>query len=208
MKTKTSAQVSKWLVVALAVLGVSAACGESTAPDVDDGTTSEQQEQCPVGADIGVPELDDAAIAQVVMTVNLGEIQQGQLAQQQASRTEVREYADRMVQEHTQANSELETALQTLGITPRESPLSRQLAAEANQALEILRTASAGEDFDRAYMDLQVAMHAKTLFLMDTVILPRIQQQELRELARMARGQVQTHLADAFPIQASIPPSP
>lgn len=208
MKTKTSAKVSTWLVVALAVLGISAACGDSPSSETDDRQAAEQEEKCPVGADIGVPELDDAQIAQVVLTLNLGEVQQGQLAQQQASLAEVRAYGDRMVQEHTQANSDLEAALQTLGVTPRESPLSRQLAAETNQALEILRTASSGEDFDRAYMDLQVAMHAKALFLMDTVILPRIQQQELRELARMARGQVQTHLADAVPIQASIPPSP
>lgn len=158
-----------------------------------------------MAADIGTVQLSDEQIAQVIMTVNQGEIQQGQLAQQQATRSEVQQFAAQMVQDHTAANQQLQTGLQNLAMTPQESPLSQQLAAEANQLLATLRTANAGEDFDRAYMDSQVAEHAKVLFLMDTVLLLQTQRAELRQLARTARTQVQQHLNDAASIQKSIP---
>ncbi|QRK04174.1 hypothetical protein JQX13_28310 [Archangium violaceum] len=53
-----------------------------------------------------------------------------------------------------------------------------------------------------------VALHAKTLFLMDSVIQPQIQRAELRDFAQVARGQVQQHLNTAVPIQQDLSPSP
>ncbi|WP_257454363.1 DUF4142 domain-containing protein [Archangium lipolyticum] len=199
--------ISGLLLLSLVVLGISA-CGEDNNNNDNNNTTNNNETQCPVAADIGFPTLSDEEIVQVVMTVNMGEIQQGQLAQQQATNTEVRQFADQMVQEHTTANQELQARLQTLGITPRESPLSQQLAAESNQILTILRSDVGSAAFDLAYMDVQVSLHAKTLFLMDKVLQPQIQRAELREFARMGRGMVQEHLNTAVPIQQDLSPSP
>jgi putative membrane protein len=199
--------VSRLLVLSLAVLGVGACMegpitpGGNTTPDAGGMT-------CPVAADIGFPTLSDEEIAQVVMTVNMGEIQQGQLAQQQATNSEVRRFAEQMVQEHTAANQQLQARLQALGITPRESPLSQQLTAESNQILTILRSNIGAGTFDLAYMDVQVSLHAKTLFLMDRVIQPQIQRAELRDFALTARGTVQHHLDTAAPLQKDLSPSP
>lgn len=200
--------VSKLLLVAL-VLGAGA-CSESPVPTGDDDRNASQDTQCPVAADIGVPQLTEEQIAQVVMTINMGEIEQGQLAlaQNPPLRQDVVDFANRMVQEHTMANQQLQTALQLVGITPQDSPLNQQLLAEANQTLAILRASGMGEDFERAYMDVQVAGHAKALFLMDTTIQPQLHRQELRDLARAARAVVQDHLNRAVPIQASVPPRP
>lgn len=200
-------KISKVLLAALVMLGASA-CSDSPAPAGDERVATEETPQCPVPADIGVPQLSDEELAQVVMTVNMGEIEQGQLALQQNPRLEVRQYAERMVREHTAANQQLQAGLLVLGLTPRESPLSQQLMAEASQTLAILRASGTGEDFERAYMDVQVAMHAKVLFLMDAVIQPQFQRRELSDLARLARAEVQEHLNDAVPIQAAIPPRP
>ena len=199
--------VSRLLLLSLAVLGVGA-CVEG--PTVPDGSTDLNTDgtSCPVAADIGFPTLSDEEIAQVVITVNLGEIQQGQLAQQQATNSEVRRFAEQMVQDHTAANQQLQTHLQALGITPRESPLSQQLAAESNQILTILRSDVGVGAFDLAYMDVQVSLHAKTLFLMDRVLQPQIQRAELRDFALTARGTVQSHLDTAVPLQQDISPSP
>jgi putative membrane protein len=201
-------KLSKQLLVALVVLGASA-CSDSPVI-MGDERSATQDTECPVAADIGVPQLTEAQMARVVMVVNMGEIEQAQLALQQspAPRTEVRQYAERMLQEHTAANQQLQAALQSLGMTPEESLLSRQLMAEASQTLAILRATAAGEDFERSYMDVQVAMHAKTLFLMDSVIQPQLQRRELRDFARLARAEVQEHLNDALPIQNAIPPRP
>ena len=199
--------VSKLLLVALVLGG--GACSDSPVPTGDDRNAS-QDTQCPVAADIGVPQLSDEQIVQVVMTINMGEIEQGQLAlaQNPPLRQDVIDFANRMVQEHTTANQQLQTALQLAGITPQDSPLNQQLLAQESQTLAILRASGTGEDFERAYMDVQVGSHAKALFLMDSIIQPQLQRRELRDLSSAARAVVQDHLNRAVPIQASVPARP
>jgi putative membrane protein len=199
--------VSRLLLLSLAVLGVGA-CVEG--PTTTDGSPHLNTDgtSCPVAADIGLPALSDEEITQVVLTVNMGEIQQGELARQQATNAEVRRFAEQMVQDHTAANQELQTRLQALGITPRESPLSQQLMAESNQLLAILRSIADAGTFDLVYMDVQVSLHAKTLFLMDSVLQPQLRNAELRDFALAARGAVQRHLDTAVPLQKNLSPSP
>ncbi|ATB39749.1 hypothetical protein CYFUS_005197 [Cystobacter fuscus] len=199
--------VARLLLLSLAVLGVGA-CVEG--PTTTDGSThlNTNGTSCPVAADIGLPALSDEEIAQVLLNVNMGEIQQGELARQQATNSEVRRFAEQMVQEHTAAHQELQARLQALGITPRESPLSQQLMAESNQLLMILRASADTGTFDLAYMDVQVFLHAKTLFLMDSVLQPQLRNAELRDFALAIRGAVQRHLDTAIALQKNLSPSP
>ncbi|HEX8537518.1 MAG TPA: DUF4142 domain-containing protein, partial [Cystobacter sp.] len=121
LQKNSSRSVSRLLVLSLAVLGVGA-CMEGPLPNNGGTNPDADRTSCPVAADIGFPTLNDEEIAQVFMTVNQGEIEQGQLALQQARNPAVREFAERMIQEHTAANQQVQTRLQNLGITPRESP--------------------------------------------------------------------------------------
>ncbi|WNG26922.1 DUF4142 domain-containing protein [Cystobacter fuscus] len=198
---------SRLLVLSLAVLGVGACVEGPTTPEGNTHLTTDGT-SCPVAADIGLPALSDEEIAQVVITVNMGEIQQGELARQQATSPEVRRFAEQMVQEHTAANQELQTRLRALGITPRETPLSQQLLAESNQLFTLLRSSADAGTFDLAYMDVQVFLHAKTLVLMDGVLQPQLRNAELRDFALMDRGTVQHHLDTAISLQKNLSPSP
>ncbi|WP_395848184.1 DUF4142 domain-containing protein [Cystobacter fuscus] len=199
--------VARLLLLSLVVLGVGA-CVDG--PMTTDGSPHLNTDgtSCPVAADIGLPALSDEEISQVVITVNMGEIQQGELARQQATSPEVRRFAEQMVQDHTAANQELQTLLQTLGITPRESPLSLQLMAGSNQLLTILRSSADAGTFDLAYMDVQVSLHATTLFLMDNVLQPQLRNAELRDFALAARGTAQHHLDTAVLLRKDLSPSP
>lgn len=200
-------KVSKVLLVSLGVLWASA-CSEAPMPTNDGQVGAEQTPECPPAADVGVPQLTDEEIAQVVITLNRGEIEQSQLALQQNLSPDVRTFAERMVQEHTAVEQQLQAALLALGLTPRESPVSRQLQAGANQVLEILRASGTDQDFERAYMDAQVALHANVLFLLDAAIQRQIERREVRDFATQARATVQGHLNAAVPLQQAIPPRP
>ena len=197
-------KVSKVLLVSL-VLGAGA-CSEEPMPTGDERSAT-QETECPPAADVGVPQLSDDEIAQVIITINQGEIDQSQLALQQNLRPDVRTFAERMVQEHTAVDQQLRAALQALGITPRESALSRQLQAGSNQVLEVLRASGTGQDFERAYLDAQVALHANVLFLLDAAIQRQIQRREVRDFATQARATVQGHLNAAVPLQQATPPA-
>jgi len=83
----------------------------------------------------------------------LKEVQLGELAQQQAESEEVRQFGQRMVEDHGKANEQLKQIAQQKGIElPQEPPEDvKQLYDELQQ--------KSGRDFDQAYMDEMVSDH-------------------------------------------------
>lgn len=85
------------------------------------------------------------------------EVQLGQLAQQKASSPEVKQFAQRMVTDHTKLNSELTT------ITSQQNlPTPTQLMGKDKAQYDRL-AALTGPQFDRAYMRDQVRDHEKDI---------------------------------------------
>lgn len=76
----------------------------------------------------------------------VAEVTLGQLALQRANSPEIKQFAQRMIQEHTQANRELIQIAASKGFTPPTSPGPRYEAVR-QQMLQL-----SGADFDRAYM--------------------------------------------------------
>jgi putative membrane protein len=85
------------------------------------------------------------------------EVSSGQLAQQKASDPAVKDFAQRMVTDHTKANDELKDLLTQKGVTlPDASNKSEEKTMEHYQSLS-------GADFDKAYMKDMVSDHKKTV---------------------------------------------
>lgn len=116
---------------------------------------------------------------------NMAEIRLSQLALQRASSDEVKNYAQQMIQEHTQANRQLMTIASRKGVT-----LPTNIDAQHRQIEAQLRQLS-GARFDQAYMRAMESDHAATVALFQrqtqqgrdrdvtafaTTLLPRIQQ--------------------------------
>lgn len=77
---------------------------------------------------------------------NLAEIATANLALQQSQSDQVKAYAQKMIDDHTQAQKELEQLAQSKGVTlPTEPDRKHQAMAKKLQALE-------GEKFDKQYM--------------------------------------------------------
>ena len=128
---------------------------------------------------------------------------QGVLAQGKAQDAEVKSFATMMVTEHQEALVRGKTLVQQLGLAPAQTSRTRQLAAEAESALALLKPL-AGLAFDRAYIQAQVTMHTKVLALIDAELLPVAQAAALKtELAAM-RTHVATHSAQAEMILAKL----
>lgn len=100
----------------------------------------------------GLAVADQAFLAQAAYG-GLAEVALGELAQEQASSSDVRDFAGRMVAEHGRANSELVSVARSKGMTPPTAPdEGRQAVATALSSLE-------GVEFDRQYMQQQYAEH-------------------------------------------------
>ena len=96
---------------------------------------------------------DDARFLQKAAAHNHAEIELGRLAHKKAMREEVREFADRMVANHTKSNEEATTLASGTGIQLPTGPDDKH--AKEMRKLEKL----SGGDFDRAYMKSMLKDH-------------------------------------------------
>jgi len=85
----------------------------------------------------------------------LAEVELGRLATQRASNSQVKEFGQRMVNDHSKANNELK---ETLGSRSTNLPTSLN---SKDQALMDRLSRLSGKDFDKAYMKAMVDDHTE-----------------------------------------------
>lgn len=141
--------------------------------------------------------LDPAAFLASAYRDGLAEIQVSQLAVQKASNDEVRRFAQRMIDDHTQANNQIAALAQQKGITLPSAPSPEQQAVADD--LSRLR----GVDFDKAYMDENVVMHVKDVRLAQQQA-DRGRDQQIADFARQVSPALASHLASAIDIDSRI----
>ena len=88
---------------------------------------------------------------------NLGEVQIGQLAQQNGSSAEVKDFGKTLVDDHSAANEKAVSLAQTKGMTPPTEP-----KPEAKKLYDKLSKLS-GEQFDREFKTAMIADHKKDI---------------------------------------------
>jgi putative membrane protein len=125
----------------------------------------------------------------------MAEVQLAQMAQQKASRQEVKDYARKLEQDHTQANDKLKSIAQQ-----RQIQLSTDIG-EHQQMVSRLSNLS-GDEFDRAYMRMMVQDHKKDIkeFQRES---NRSIDSDLKEFASTTLPTLQQHLQSAEQINSS-----
>src|SRR5579884_2861049 len=86
------------------------------------------------------------------------EVQLGQLAQQKASRDDIKQFGQKMVNDHTRLGDQMKQVAQQIGITP-PSGLSAKDQALANKLQGL-----SGDSFDKAYVQAMIRDHKKDLW--------------------------------------------
>jgi putative membrane protein len=127
------------------------------------------------------------------------ERQAGQLASQRSRNPAVRDFARRMVRDHTMTTNGLKMAMRQAGMRPPPPP---PLSGDQRRMLDQLRS-TPGPRFDRIYMDQQVTAHQNALQLMHGFAQAG-QPQPLREAAKKTAPMVQQHLDMAERLQARL----
>ena len=115
---------------------------------------------------------NDAQIAQIVVTANQVDIDAGKLAQTKASNGEVKKFAEQMIADHTAVNKQAKDLVTKLKVKPEENATSRSLAQGGRDNLANLRGLKKGKDFDKAYVDHEVAYHQAVLDAVDKTLVP------------------------------------
>jgi putative membrane protein len=120
----------------------------------------------------------------------LAEVALGKLAQEKAAAPEVKQFAQRMVEDHGKANEALAKLATERGTKPPQQP------SEAAQAVEKTMSAYAGKEFDEVYIAQQVGDHVVAVALFEHAA-EHAKTPELRDFAKKALPTLQEHLKEA-----------
>lgn len=145
----------------------------------------------------------DPQIAMIAVTADAVDIDAGKLASEKASNAKVKEFADLMVRDHTSVNEQASALAKKLNVTPEESATSRSLKAGDEKQMARLKGLS-GAEFDKAYVDNEVAYHEQVLAAVDQTLIPNAQNAELKSLLESARPIFVSHLNHAKELQSSL----
>ncbi len=110
--------------------------------------------------------MSDANVVSVLDSIDEGEMDAAQLAQEQASDPRVQAFAGRVLNEHrqlTEANGRLATQL---SLQPDPPSLTSQLKQAHEQAMRDLRVMS-GTAFDRAYVQYEIQQHVRAFNILE-----------------------------------------
>ena len=145
----------------------------------------------------------DPQIAAIVVTANQVDIDAGKLAVSKSHTKDIKEFAQRMITDHTGVNKSAVDLVTKLKVTPEDNPTSQSLKSGGEENLTNLRTLK-GAAFDKAYIDHEVAYHEQVLNAVDKVLIPNAKNAEIKALLVQVRPAFVAHLEHAKRIQASL----
>ena len=147
---------------------------------------------------------NDAQIAAIVVTANQVDIDAGKFAAEKSTDSTIKDFANRMITDHSAVNQSAVELVTKLKVTPEANATSKALQEGGDKNLVQLRTLS-GRALDKAYVDHEVAYHEQVIAALDTVLIPNAQNAELKALLIQVRPAFIAHLGHAKRLQATYP---
>ena len=147
--------------------------------------------------------ITDANIAAIVVGANNIDISAGKIALVRSENTLVKNFAERMITDHTAVLNSAVALVTKLGVTPVNNGLVATLAEQSSNHEANLRTLS-GNAFDKNYIDHEVAYHKAVIGVIENQLIPAAQNQELKALLVSVIPAFKAHLAHCQMIQTQI----
>jgi putative membrane protein len=145
----------------------------------------------------------DPQIAAIVVAANQADIDAGNLAKSKSTNASVKEFAQRMITDHTGVNKAAVDLVTKLKVTPESNPTSQSLAKGGEDNVAALKKLS-GAAFDKAYVDHEVAYHESVISAIDKTLIPSAQNAELKALLVKVRPAFVAHLDHAKKLQGEL----
>jgi len=144
--------------------------------------------------------LSDAEIASIAVVANQADIDAAKLAQDKSKNTAVQNFAKTMISDHQSVIDKATALVQKLGVTPKDNAVSQQLSSNAAKTKEAFQNKS-GKDFDKAYIDNEVAYHQAVISTVEGSLIPEAQNSELKDLLQSVLPVLKAHLEHAEMVQ-------
>ena len=146
--------------------------------------------------------LTDANIAALLDEANAGDSAMGKLAATKATNASVKEFGRTMERDHHKLREAGQALAKKENLAPT-APSNDTLASSASKMLDNLNSMPKGKDWDKAYIDNEVAVHQSVLNLLQTAQTAATDT-SLKALITKAQPLVQAHLEKAQSIQTKL----
>jgi putative membrane protein len=154
-------------------------------------------------AAVSAQDVTDPQIASIVVTANQVDIDAGKVASATSTNPEVKQFAKTMVTDHSGVNKQATELVTKLNVTPQDNDTSKALKAGGEKNVANLKSLK-GAEFDKAYIDHEVAYHQQVLDAVDKTLIPGAKNAELKALLVKVRPAFVAHLEHAKHLQASL----
>jgi putative membrane protein len=147
--------------------------------------------------------LTDANIAAIVVGANKIDISAGKIALERSNNIAVKEFAERMIADHTAVLNSAVELVTRLGVTPVNNDLVAALSEQSRDHEAKLQTLS-GKAFDKSYIDHEVAYHEAVIDVIENQLIPAAQNEELKATLVSVLPAFKAHLMHCKMIQSEI----
>lgn len=203
-KTKMRTRFVRIAATMLAIPIVLTACEDRGEGPGDTGIALETNAASPGfrGPALRPSALSDANILYFLDAANRADSAAGALAATKGTNSDVRQFGTRMARDHQQLRTQLQALVRRLSITP-SAPAGDTTQARIDRTMARLNGVGRGRDFDKAYIDHEVAYHKAVLEAL-IVGMNAAQSAEVQNLIQKAAPVIQGHLDLAQSIQAGL----
>ena len=145
----------------------------------------------------------DAEITAILLAANNTDISYAKLAPTRAESQAIKDFAARMLSDHTRVNSVVEEFMASANITPEENKTSLDFRDESAMKRDLMRELS-GRSFDTTYIVNEITYHTRLLAAIDGTLLPAVRNAQLRQVITAIRPAVAAHLAHAQQVRTGL----
>ena len=146
------------------------------------------------------PKLSDAEVASVAVVANQIDINYADIAKEKSKNADVLKFAETMANDHMAVINQAAALAKRLGVTPADNAVSQKLLADAEQTKKKLQ-ATSKKDFDKAYIDNEVAYHKAVIEAVEKLLIPETENAELKALLQNVVPALKAHLEHALMVQ-------
>ena len=199
-------KVSACMLGAMFILNSCNSSGDKTASATSDSTpavTPAPAAPDTTAAAATPAKLTDPEIASIAVTADQIDIDYAAIAKAKSKNKDVLAFAATMAKDHGSVNAQAIALAKKLGVTPQDNPTTQSLLAQAATTKEMLNSKT-GADFDKAYVDNEVAYHKAAIGVVENSLIPDATNPELKSLLESALPIFKGHLEHAEMIQSKL----
>ncbi|WP_027998350.1 DUF4142 domain-containing protein [Sinorhizobium arboris] len=145
----------------------------------------------------------DPQIAHIAYTAGVIDIEAAKQAIATSKNRTVVEFAESMLRDHDSVNKQALDLVKKLNVTPEDNDTSKSLSQAAETKRQELAELK-GAEFDRAYIEHEIAYHKQVNGALETLLIPSAQNAELKSLLETGLKLFQGHEQHAEHVAAEL----